>query len=1128
VRLNRLAALGLASVVVCAAPPDEHAASPPRGDESAYRANNVGVALLEQFRYEEAVASFQKALTLQPSLALARVNLAIALFNAQRMDDARREAQEAARLLPGVAQGHYTLGLAARSAGATEEARAAFRRVAEIDPGDVGARVNLGQILMQERRYPEAAAEFKAALDAEAYSSTAAYNLGLALARAGRAEESQAAMERFRQLREGGYGTTLGQSYPDQGRYAEAIASTGAEPELVDRSTPPNTFVDISPRLGGSKGPGAAKGGAAQGGGVVLADLDGDGRLDLFVTGPDGQRLFQNRTTGFVLVNAEWGLAPDVPGVAVVASDYDNDEKNDLLVLRPGGPLLLHNDGGRLSDRTAAAGLPAGAAGVAAFVDADHDGDVDVALGREAAVALFQNDGTGRFKDVTKAAGLAGQAGAAALVPTDFDNRRDVDLLFVRAGAPPTLFQNRRDGTFRDVAAAVGLSASAAFRCLAAGDANKDGVVDFYFGVEDGPDLLALSDGKGRFTMRPAPAGAAGSLRALFLDYDNDGLLDLLAFSRRGPRLLRNLGSDWADVTAAALGAKAGAWPQSEELLPPALAAGDLDGDGDTDLVVRLPSGDLRVLDNTGGRNHSLPVRLAGLVSNRGGAGAKVELRAGSLHQKLETYAVTPAPAPADVVFGLGPRAAADAVRVLWPSGVLQTELPAAPASPAPTAVAAFLIKELDRKPSSCPFLYAWNGRRFEFVTDFMGAGEMGYWQGPGRYNRPDPDEYIRIRADQLQPREGRYELRVTNELEEAVFLDRLSLLAVAHPRDVEVFPDEGMRSTPPAFRLIAVRDLRPPAAATDDAGRELRPALVALDRRFADGFPLHRIRGYAEAHGLVLDLGPEAGEDAVLLLTGWTDYAFSSDNVAAHQAGIALAPPRLEVEEARGAWHPAVAEIGIPVGRPQTVAVPLRGLWRGPSRRVRIVTNMRVYWDQVRVGRSVETALDPVRLDPLRGDLRERGFSAPVSPDGRDPFTYDYDRVTRLSPWKAMPGRYTRAGDVRELLVAADDMFVISPPGDELAVSFDAAGLPAPPAGWTRTFLLHADGYSKEMDIHSASPDVLLPLPYHAMPGYPYAPPAAYPLTPERAAYLERYNTRVVRAPIARLDAALAAEGGP
>ena len=1116
--VRRAAPVVLASALLTA----EASVPSPPADEAAYRLNNVGVSLLEQFRYEDAAASFRKALELKPALGLARANLAIALLNGQHLEEARTEATAAAKLLPGSAQPPYTLALAARSLGDVEAARTALRRVLELDPQDVGARVNLGQILMQERKYAEAAAEFQAALAAEAYSATAAYNLGLALARAQRAEESQAAMERFRKLREGGYGTTLGQSYPDQGRYAEAIVSTGAESDLVDRSTPPAAFVDVTAqRLAG----------APAGGGIGLADLDGDGRPDLFLAGPAGLRLYLNRSGRFVDASADWKVPVAAPALAAVAGDYDNDGKLDLLVLRADGLTLLHNDGQRLSDATATTGLAAPARGLAtaAFVDADHDGDLDVLLAGPGGRRLFQNDGTGRFKDVTAAAGLAA-GGASAVVPSDFDNRRDVDLLFAGAAAPLELFQNRRDGTFRDVAAEVGLAARAAFRCVAAGDVNKDSFTDFFFGVEDGPDRLALSDGRGRFKLAAAPAGSSGTLRALFVDYDNDGLLDLVTLSRRGPGVRRNLGGEWADVTASALGPRAGPWPDEGKGSGLDLAAADLDGDGDTDLVLRLPSGQLRILDNEGGRNHSLPIRLQGLVSNRGGTGAKIEIRAGSLQQKLETCAATPAPAPADIVFGLGARASADAVRVLWPSGVLQTELvaPPEPGGPSPAVAAAMAIKELDRKPSSCPFLYAWNGRRFEFVTDFMGGGEMGYWEGPGLFNHPDPDEYVRIRGDQLVARDGRYELRVTNELEEALFLDRLSLLAVAHPAGVEVFPDEGMRATPPSFRLFAVRDLRPPESARDEAGRDLLPRLRALDHAFADGFPLHRIRGYAEEHGLVLDLGAGAGDDTVLLLTGWTDYAFSSDNVAAQQAGLAQQPPRLETETAPGAWRTVVPDVGFPVGRPQTVVVPMAGRWSGPSRRVRIVTTMRVYWDQVQVGTTAAVPLQPVRLEPARADLRERGFSAPVSPDGREPFSYDYDRVSRGSPWKALPGRYTRPGDVRELVAGTDDMFVVSPPGDEVQVSFDATPLAPLPAGWTRSYLLFADGFSKEMDIHSASPDVLLPLPYHGMPSYPYGPPAAYPLTPARAAYLERYNTRVVRAPMARLETAPSPENRP
>ena len=151
---------------------------------------------------------------------------------------------------------------------------------------------------------------------------------------------------------------------------------------------------------------------------------------------------------------------------------------------------------------------------------------------------------------------------------------------------------------------------------------------------------------------------------------------------------------------------------------------------------------------------------------------------------------------------------------------------------------------------------------------------------------------------------------------------------------------------------------------------------------------------------------------------------------------------------------------------------------------------------------------------------LRWRWFSAEWTPDGREPFGYDYSEVSPVSPWKNMPGRYTREGDVRELLAKVDDVFVVSRPGDEIALSFDGRRLPALPDGWSRTFLLYADGFSKEMDLHSASPDRLAPLPFHGMTRYPYEAPEAYPSGPAHRAYLARYNTRVVKRMLPSLDA--------
>jgi hypothetical protein len=500
--------------------------------------------------------------------------------------------------------------------------------------------------------------------------------------------------------------------------------------------------------------------------------------------------------------------------------------------------------------------------------------------------------------------------------------------------------------------------------------------------------------------------------------------------------------------------------------------------------------------------------------------GSKIDLRAGSLRQRRETSAASPSFAPADIRFGLGSRTVVDAIRVLWPSGTLQTEVEAGAgdATARPLAAGTLLaITELDRKPSSCPFLYTWNGTRFEFVTDFMGGGELGHWLAPGEWAQPDPDEYVRIRGDQLVPRDGRYELRVTNELEETLFADRLQLIAVDHPAGIEVYPHEGLRTPNPAFGLTTAQHARPVLTATEDTGRDVTARLTAIDRQYPDGFALDAIRGYAAAHTLTLDLGSDASK-GVLLLTGWTDYAFSADNVAASHSGRTQAVPSLEYQDATGQWRTAIDDIGIPIGRPQTVVVDLRGKVPPGTRVVRIATNMRIYWDQILVdvsGTTFPTKL--TRLDPIVANLSWRGFSAEVTPDGREPYGYDYSRVTTVSPWKQMTGRYTREGDVRALLRRTDDQFVISRPGDELALSFDATALPRLAPGMSRTFLLYADGYSKEMDLNSASPDTVEPLPFRGMTKYPYGPREEYPRTRDHEAYRAKYNTRWIARGVGR-----------
>jgi tetratricopeptide (TPR) repeat protein len=1111
------------------------------GREDAYRANNLGVARLEQFDYKAGAEAFRRALTLDPQSKLAQINLAVALFNAQEIDAALKEAQTAAQIAPERPQPHYILGLIAKNQNRAEDAAASFKRVLEIDPNDVGANVNLGQIYVQQRKYSDAIAAFRLALAAEPYNATAMYTLATALLRTDARAEGQQLMTRFQALRQSGAATNIGQNYLEQGRYAEAIVSTGAENDLVDKTAPKVVFQNSNVGLPVAKLPvrnskNTSKANVNKQFAATLFDFDNDGDLDLALVTNDAApiRLYRNDGGKFVDVTKAAGdLAKPLNTYVygVVAGDYDNDGMADLLVFGAGQAALFQNAGkGSFINKTIASKLPKSpdVSVSGAFVDADHDGDLDIFLGgfqsgaiptRPAANLLWRNNGDGTFADVSEASKINAPSRAVAVVPTDYDNRRDIDLLILNRGGKPNLFRNLRDGSFRDVAAEVGLTQTGNWTCAAAGDFNKDTFTDFFFGKSDGTGVFAVSDGRGKFVLKDAPTGTENAASAQFLDYDNDGLLDLIVNTDKGFVIARNLGDGWTKADSSAFKIKTDggdALENSRQFL-----SGDIDGDGDVDLFAFDKNGNLRFLRNTGGSaNNSEIVRLQGRVSNRTGIGAKIDMRSGSLAQKLESYSASPMPAPAEIHFGLGRREKPDAVRVIWTSGVVQAELefPEKPKTNTARNFQPLKIEELDRKPSSCPYLYAWNGERFEFVTDFLGGGEMGNWKEAGAYHYPDSDEFVRITSEQLKPKNRKYEIRVTNELEEVLFLDHLKLVAVEHDADREVYPNEGLGIPTGGKRILyTTRNARAPVSAVDTDGKSVLANIKNLDRAFYDSFKSENIRGYAETHNLTLTLDDKKNYDGrtLLLLTGWTDYAFSSDNLAASQSNRSLTMPKLQVKDKQGEWQTVVSSIGISVGRPQTLVVDLTGKFLSDSREVRIVTNFKTYWDKIAVDTSEQTDVKTIEIKPTQADLRERGFSEEIK--FGEMIAANYDVVLNDGRWKYFSGNFTRLGAVNPLLEAADDVFVISKTGDELVLSFDA--LPELPANRKYTFLLFADGYSKEMDINSGSPDAVLPLPFKAMKKYPYSADERFPMTEEKQRIYDEYTTRTVKGFLPRIE---------
>ncbi len=1126
--------------------------------EQLYRFNNLGVALMEQFKHEDAVKQFKQALSGDPNFAVARINLALAYYFLNDSRSAVEEARAAVKLAPDSLPAHYALGAAMRNEKLYDEAMAEFNKVLAVDPKDPATNVQIGQIYAQKQQYDQAIPAFRRALDAEPYNATAAYSLAQALIRTGNTADGQKMLAKFQQLRASGYATTLGNVYGEKGRYAEAVVSTGSEPDLVPKESAKVGFVEANAginvktgvkRLSSVIGRKVDKADfndqtkselvAPFNSNIGLADFDGDHKLDLLASGIGGDgkpfvKLLHNDGGKYSDVTEKSKISTSKPVSGAVFGDFDNDGKTDIVIFGYQTLALWRNNGDRtFTDATAKTGLPANYSSwamTAAWVDADHDADLDLFIGNFADLSqfpnkdsavfpddfageenkLFRNNGNGTFTDIAAQAGLGGGKNkTTAVVCTDFNNRRDIDFLVVNYGAPSQLFSNQRDGSFKEVAEQVGIKFSGRALGAAAGDLNKDNFIDFYLTeINDGAmPALFLSDGRGGFKsgfMTPIVGRVGLSQAAQFVDYDNDGLLDIID---------RNFGSIHARRNAAAYNVVF-----SETLSPldisladnRAFASGDIDGDGAIDFLAYKDDGSLIALRNEGAGKNYVALNLSGKTSNRSAIGAKVEMRSGSLRQKLEVYASSPAPAPANIIFGLGFRTSVDALSLLWPAGIMQSEL-------AVKASTENSIEELDRKGTSCPLLYAWNGSEYTFVTDFLGGSAIGYLLAPGQYNYPDVDEYIRVTGDQLKERDGLLSLRMNNQLEEVIYFDAVKLLAVDHPADTEIYPNERLMPGPPypEFKIFSVKSPRLPINAVDDKGRDILPLIKDIDRSYPEDFEKLRFKGYAKEHAITLDLGDVRNADRVLLLmTAWIDYADSTSNLSASQAGARLLPPYVQVKNDKGEWQTVVPQMGFPAGLPKTMTVDLTGKFLCNDSRVRIVTSMRIYWDQILVDASESNSPTRVTtLEPARAELRWRGFPREYSPDGSMPLIYNYRVIEPTALWKAHLGNYTRFGDVRELLASPDDMYVITRSGDEMLVDFDARQLPALPKGWKRTYLVFADGFGKDMDINSARPETIGELPFHGMKSYPYSISDRYPMTKKRQEYLERYNTRAVNA---------------
>lgn len=1101
---------------------------------------NLGLVYLRMGKYEESVKQLQKAISLDPK----NPDIHLILAKVYEVNDHQEKSLEQLKNILQFAPDHVkTLYSLAEFYGKSGDRESLDLRekylsdVVRLAPDNIVPRLNLVEILLRNGE-PEKALDQLEAIHQQfpefPDEARAFFNKTLEALHTGKTEDALTSARIFHNFLKlsspyqagvtdlkGPGGELIGFPVITVGN---AVSTYASESESILDAL---RFNDVTSTVGlnlkqGTENPIGNKNTVR----LLISDFDGDGDLDVYAgsylkQSGKSEFLFLNNMGSFSEVSDNAGFKQTGKSGASAFADYDNDGFLDLYITRDGGNYLYHNNGdGTFSEVAGDAGIDEQSAeNVAKFVDLDHDGDLDLFLGGTGRNKVFRNNSDGSFSEMAEQIGLAGDdLNTQDMDFGDFDDDGDIDVVIVNNNGPGKLFTNLRQGRFEDITAKCGLGELGNKSAVAVGDFNNDGYLDLFFlDGEKGQHTLFENNPEGIFKQSGQTEnirkmlGTAEGKAAKFVDFDNDGHLDLLVAvipEKHDDRSLYLFHND--------------GWGKFEDvsgLLPAGLKdvtgveVADFNEDGDMDIFLACMDGTIHLLRNDGGNaNHYLKVKLVGLragssKNNHYGIGSKLEVRSGDLYQmKVVTDPV--------VHFGLGNRSRADVVRILWTNGVPQNIF--TPGSDQD------LIEQQELK-GSCPFLYTWNGENFEFVKDFMWRSALGMplgiMGGTTKYAFPDASrEYLKIPGELLKEKNGKYIIQVTSELWETIYFDQLRLIAVDHPVSYDIYTDEKFIPPPyPGLRLYAIKGKHLPVKAVDENGIDVLPEIAEKDDHYTKNIKHERYQGITEMKELNLDLGDfKSDKDLFLFLQGWIFPTDASINRAISQSNdIVVVPPYLQVLNEDCQWETVNDNIGFPMGKDKTVVVDLSGIFPTKDHKIRILTNMEIYWDHIFYGHedlNGQAMIREISIQPESADLHYRGFSKMYRKGGPyGPHWFDYSNVSTGQKWRDLTGNYTRYGDVTPLLSEADDKYIIYNAGDEITVIFNAGNLPGLARGWKRDFVIYSEGWVKDGDLNTATGNKVEPLPFHEMKVYPYLNGEEYPRDTDHQDYRRDYNTRAV-----------------
>ena len=1032
--------------------------------------NNQGVGEMGKFDYSSATATFEKLVQQTPSWELAKQNLAIALLNRQKPTDEEHAMEIAEKLLiinKDNLIAHYLVAILKFNQGLCEEALPHFEIIINKDTNDAYALYFAGQCYLQNGDALSAIKLYQQAIKSDSYLRSAYYGSFMAAQRLEETELAKDMLEAYQKLDANPKASLAEIKYTRMGPKANALSYLDDVNNIaVMKAKAPFFSSPKQLKFPESKN--------FQQFGII--NLNQTKSPQLYLVTDNTLNIYDDFLSNNVKLS-ELTIALENGMHLLAWGDINNDSKIDVYVTGEYDQLYLQGENGFEKVDMQSYGLNKLNSKAIRLSDTDHDGDLDILLlSQNGSFELWNNNLNNTFTRLSTQTTLPKDNGYKKIYVQDIDSDRDIDIILLADNHVTTLLNDR----MWDYEILNDLHTKPMLSSLIFSDNDSNGIVEISLSSTDNAVLVLEFHRESKTYKQINQISNISTNNIIQIDVNGNAKSEILIqmtegidiFDSKGQFIEKIILNDIQQI-------KVLNTIKGPELV--ILSANKLFHIAASDN--RLPF----ILFNLSGKEDD----ANSVRSNYSGIGTSFTIHnqnfyaIGYSHHNLtgvdqDFQAIT---------LAAGNKGSIDFIALEWSDGVYQTELGL-------VTNKYHMITETQRQLSSCPVIFAWNNGRYEFISDVLGVGGIGFAIGRHAYGEPRPWENYLLTAEQLQSENGIFKLQFTEPMEESAYLDSMKIQVIDVPNQWSVTLDERMQiSEPPVSgKPLFYQSVINPIKIENKFNQDVTSLALSTDKQaITIENRDQRFLGLVDEQIITMEFADYLQGDYHFIMNGWVEYGYSQTMFAAWQAGKIAQAPTLEYKK-DGQWKVLLKEFGYPAGMPRVATVPVSIPER--TRFIRIRTNMEIYFDQLGLFKSEqpETVLrHDLKLQSAQ--LKQLGFPKREDNEQRVP-SYDFTEIMPYWDTRYMEGAYTQLGEVTELLIQQDNALVIIAAGEGIELKF-IDDLPALKKGYQRYYLLKFIGWAKDMDILTKNGETLMPIP-------------AKGLTTSKAKLLNhKYNTR-------------------